>query len=151
VERLLKDQFIRTLLGSKKMLMLITAKAGVPFAEIAILMHIHHLTIKDTENLGICVTGIKDQTHISLPAVSRQLSSLEQKGLIERKTMAKDRRMTLVTLTPEGEKIMAKVIEQRDLQMDKLEKSVGEEYIRKYIEMSGTLMSCLEGSDRSAE
>jgi DNA-binding MarR family transcriptional regulator len=133
------------------MLMLITAKAGVPFAEIAILMHIHHLTIKDTENLGICVTGIKDQTHISLPAVSRQLSSLEQKGLIERKTMAKDRRMTLVTLTPEGEKIMAKVIEQRDLQMDKLEKSVGEEYIRKYIEMSGTLMSCLEGSDRSAE
>lgn len=151
MERLLKDQFIRTLLGSKKMLMLITAKAGVPFAEIAILMHIHHLTIKDTENLGICVTGIKDQTHISLPAVSRQLSSLEQKGLIERKTMAKDRRMTLVTLTPEGEKIMAKVIEQRDLQMDKLEKSVGEEYIRKYIEMSGTLMSCLEGSDRSAE
>ena len=146
MERLLKDQFIRTLLGSKKMLMLITAKAGVPFAEIAILMHIHHLTIKDTENLGICVTGIKDQTHISLPAVSRQLSSLEQKGLIERKTMPKDRRMTLVTLTPAGEKIIDRIIEQRDLHMEKLGAQVGEEYIRKFIEMSGAIMNCLEDS-----
>ena len=151
MERLLKDQFIRTLLGSKKMLMLITAKAGVPFAEIAILMHIHHLTTEDAGNDGVCVTGIKDQTHISLPAVSRQLSSLEQKGLIERKTMPKDRRITLVTLTPAGEETIKKVIEQRDLHMEKLGAQVGEEYIRKYIEMSETIMSCLEKSDTNEE
>lgn len=145
----MKDQFIKTLIGSKKMLMLITAEAGVPFAEIAILMHIHHLKNQDTEKVDVCVTGIKDQTHISLPAVSRQLSSLEQKGLIERNIMAKDRRITLVTLTPAGEEIIAKVIEQRDLQMEKLEKKVGEEFIRKFVEMSGTIMSCLEESDRA--
>ena len=151
MDRLLKDQFIKAVLSSKKMLMLFSAKTGVPFAEIAILMHIHHLTISDTENAGVCVTGIKDQTHISLPAVSRQLSSLEQKGLIERKTMAKDRRITLVSLTPAGDETIKKIIEQRDLQMENLAMQVGEEYIRKYIEMSSTIVSCLEESNNIAE
>jgi DNA-binding MarR family transcriptional regulator len=151
VDQLLKDHFIKTLINTKKMLMLITANMEIPFAEIAILMHIRHLHANDCENDGVCVTGIKDQTHISLPAVSRQLSSLEQKGLIERNTMAKDRRITLVTLTPAGEKIIEKVIEQRDLHMEKLSAEVGDEYIRKYIEMSGTIMRCLEYSDLKAE
>lgn len=151
VEQLLNDQFIKSLICSKKMLMLITANSGLPFAEIAILMHIYHLANMDEEKVGVCVTGIKDQTHVSLPAVSRQLSSLEQKGLIERNTMATDRRMTLVTLTPEGKNVIAKVIEQRDLQMDKLEKRVGESFVRKYIEMSETLMRCLEESDNASE
>lgn len=151
MDRLLKDQFIKTLLSSKRMLMLVTANAGVPFAEIAILMHIHHLTAGDVENDGVCVTGIKDQTHISLPAVSRQLSSLEQKGLIERNTMSKDRRITLVTLTPAGNEIIKKVIEQRDLQMEKLGMQVGEEYIRKYIEMSLKILSSIEDSESKTE
>jgi len=151
VDQLLKDQFIKSLISTKKMLMLITANMEIPFAEIAILMHIRHLHANDCENDGVCVTGIKDQTHISLPAVSRQLSSLEQKGLIERKTMAKDRRITLVTLTPAGEKIIEKVIEQRDLHLEKLSAEVGEEYLLKYIEMTEAIMSCLKGSDNKAK
>lgn len=149
MDRLLKDQFLKAVLSSKRMLMLFSAKSGVPFAEIAILMHIHHLTNEDVDNDGVCITGIKDQTHISLPAVSRQLSSLEQKGLIERKTMPKDRRITLVSLTAAGEDVLKKIIEQRDLQMDKLGVEVGEEYIRKYIEMSSTILSCLENSAKA--
>lgn len=150
MDPLMKDQFMKALISTKKMLLLITADIEVPFAEIAILMHIKHLHTEDCENGDVCVTDIKDQAHVSLPAVSRQLSSLEQKGLIERKTMAKDRRITLVTLTPTGEKIIKKVIEQRDLYMEKLETQVGEEYIRKYIEMSGTIMRCIEYSDINA-
>jgi DNA-binding MarR family transcriptional regulator len=149
MDRLLKDQFLKAVLSSKRMLMLFSAKSGVPFAEIAILMHIHHLTTEDVDNDGVCVTGIKDQTHISLPAVSRQLSSLEQKGLIERKTMPKDRRITLVSLTAAGEDVLKKIIEQRDLQMDKLGVEVGEEYIRKYVEMASTILNCLENSAKA--
>ncbi len=143
MDQRLKNDFIKTLISAKKMLMLITANLDVPFAEVAILMHIRHLRDSDDANDGVCVTEIKDQTHVSLPAVSRQLSSLEQKGYIRRMAMAKDRRITLVTLTPAGEEITGKIVAQSDLFMEKLGLRVGEDFIRKYIEMSAEIMDCL--------
>lgn len=148
VDRILRDQFFKAVISSKRMLMLFAAKAGVPFSEIAILMHISHLDNKDVDKQGVCVTDIKDQTHVSLPAVSRQLSSLEQKGLIRRNTPAKDRRITLITLTPAGKEIIRKVLEQRDLQIEKLGTQFGEEYLRKYIEMSCEILKSLEESNK---
>ena len=147
----LKDQLMKAMLSSKKMLILITAKAEIPFAEIAILMHIHQLTNKELTDDGVRVTCIKDQTHISLPAVSQQLRTLEQKGFIERKTTVKDRRITLVTLTPAGYEILKKVIDYRDLLLEKLVLEVGEENIWKYIEMSIKIMNCLEDTIRKTE
>jgi DNA-binding MarR family transcriptional regulator len=147
----MKEQLIKAMLSSKKVLMIITAKAGVPFAEIMILMHIHHLADIESTDDGVRVTCIKDQTHISLPAVSQQLRTLEHKGLIERKTKAKDRRITLVTLTPAGCALLAKVMEQRDLLLEKLVLEVGEKNIRKYIETSIKIIHCLTDSDSQTE
>ena len=147
----LKDQLMKAMLSSKKMLILITAKAEIPFAEIAILTHIYQLTNKELTDDGVRVTCIKDQTHISLPAVSQQLRILEQKGFIERKTTVKDRRITLVTLTPAGYEILKKVIDYRDQLLEKLVLEVGEENIWKYIEMSNKIMNCLEDTIRKTE
>ena len=147
----LKDQLMKAMLSSKKMLILITAKAEIPFAEIAILTHIYQLTNKELTDDGVRVTCIKDQTHISLPAVSQQLRILEQKGFIERKTTVKDRRITLVTLTPAGYEILKKVIDYRDQLLEKLVLEVGEENIWKYIEMSNRIMNCLEDTIRKTE
>ena len=147
----LKDQLMKAMLSSKKMLILITAKAEIPFAEIVILTHIYQLTNKELTDDGVRVTCIKDQTHISLPAVSQQLRILEQKGFIERKTTVKDRRITLVTLTPAGYEILKKVIDYRDQLLEKLVLEVGEENIWKYIEMSNKIMNCLEDTIRKTE
>jgi len=147
----LKDQLMKAMLSSKKMLILITAKAEIPFAEIVILTHIYQLTNKELTDDGVRVTCIKDQTHISLPAVSQQLRILEQKGFIERKTTVKDRRITLVTLTPAGYEILKKVIDYRDQLLEKLVLEVGEENIWKYIEMSNRIMNCLEDTIRKTE
>lgn len=147
----LKDQLMKAMLSSKKMLILITAKAEIPFAEIVILTHIYQLTNKELTDDGVRVTCIKDQTHISLPAVSQQLRILEQKGFIERKTTVKDRRITLVTLTPAGYEILKKVIDYRDQLLEKLVLEVGEENIWKYIEMSIKIMNCLEDTIRKTE
>lgn len=151
MDNVLKDQLIKAMLSSKKVLMIITAKVGVPFTEIAILMHIHHLADIESTDDGVRVTCIKDQTHISLPAVSQQLRTLEHKGLIERKTKAKDRRITLVTLTPAGCAILAKVMEQRDLILEKLVLEVGEKHIREYIETSFKIVDCLADLDSRTE
>jgi len=147
LDNLLKDQLIKAMLSSKKMLMITTSRAGIHFAEIAILMHIHQLANKELTDDGVRVTCIKDQTHISLPAVSQQLSSLEQKGLVERKTTVKDRRITLVTLTPAGCEILNKVIDYRDLLLEKLVLDIGEENIKKYIEISLRILNSLEDTD----
>ncbi len=147
----LKDQLMKAMLSSKKMLILMTAKAEIPFAEIAILTHIYQLTNKELTDDGVRVTCIKDQTHISLPAVSQQLRTLEQKGFIERKTTVKDRRITLVTLTAAGYEILKKYIDYRDQLLEKLVLEVGEENIWKYIEMSIKIMNCLEDTIRKTE
>jgi DNA-binding MarR family transcriptional regulator len=51
---------------------------------------------------GVSVSSISQHMHSSMPATSRILGGLEKRGLILRTADSRDRRNTLVTLTPEG-------------------------------------------------
>jgi DNA-binding MarR family transcriptional regulator len=144
LDSVLKEQLIKAMIHSKKMLMITTAGSGVPFAEIAMLMHIFHLSSKDSEGCGVRVMKIKDQTHISLPAVSQQLRALEQKGLVERNTTANDRRITLVSLTPAGCEAIKRINEHTDQILGELVLKVGEDNIQQYVLLSQTIMKSLE-------
>ena len=145
MDSLLKDQLIRTMIGSKKMLMMTTASAGVPFTEFVTLMHIFHLSQEQGEaaNEGVRITRIKELTHISLPAVSQQVRALEEKGLVMRRTKPDDRRITLVALTPLGSDVLKRVRENTDAVMEALVQKVGEESIREYIRLTETVMKTL--------
>lgn len=144
MDALLKEQFIRSMLSSKRMMMITTMNAGIPFSEFGMLMHIHRLSSADESQTGVQVTRIKDQTHISLPAVSQQLKSLENKGLVVRSTTKEDRRITLVSLTPSGCDILKGVKESTDEIMEQLIDIVGEEEIKQYIKISGNIMKALD-------
>jgi DNA-binding MarR family transcriptional regulator len=144
LDSVLKEHLIKSMIHSKKMLMITTAGSGVPFTEIAMLMHIFHLSQKDTAGCGVRVTKIKDQTHISLPAVSQQLRALEQKGLVERNVTANDRRITLVSLTPAGLDAIQQVNEHTDKIMEELVTKVGEDNIRQYVQLSQLILMSLE-------
>ena len=143
MDSLLKEQLIKTMLSSKKMLMMTTASAGVPFAEFATLMHILHLSQEADAKEGVRVTRIKEMTHISLPAVSQQVRTLEEKGLVIRSIKPNDRRITLVALTPSGCDVLKRVRENTDAVMETLVLQVGEETIREYIRITDTVMKAL--------
>lgn len=51
---------------------------------------------------GLYVSQLAEQLHVSSPAVSRLLGSMEKQGLIQRAVHPQSRRNTTVTLTPQG-------------------------------------------------
>ena len=144
MDNLLKEQLFKTMFVSKKMMMITSANSGVPFAEYATLMHIFRLSQDDDAMAGVRVMKIKEHSHVSLPAVSQQLRSLEEKGLVQRNTTAEDRRVTLVSLTPAGQKILDHVRTGTDAVLEELVQNIGEANIREYIRLSNEIMKTLE-------
>jgi len=144
LDNLLKEQLFKTMFVSKKMMMITSANSGVPFAEYATLMHIFRLSQDDDAIAGVRVMKIKEHSHVSLPAVSQQLRSLEEKGLVRRNTTAEDRRVTLVSLTPAGQKILDHVRTGTDAVLEELVQNIGEANIREYIRLSNEIMKTLE-------
>jgi len=144
LDNLLKEQLFKTMFVSKKMMMITSANSGVPFAEYATLMHIFRLSQDDDAMAGVRVMKIKEHSHVSLPAVSQQLRSLEEKGLVRRNTTAEDRRVTLVSLTPAGQKILEHVKTGTDAVIEEIVLKVGEANIREYIRLSNEILKSLE-------
>jgi len=144
LDNLLKEQLFKTMFVSKKMMMITSVNSGVPFAEYATLMHIFRLSQDDDAIAGVRVMKIKEHSHVSLPAVSQQLRSLEEKGLVQRNTTAEDRRVTLVSLTPAGQKILDHVRTGTDAVLEELVQNIGEANIREYIRLSNEIMKTLE-------
>ena len=70
------------------------------------------------DDKGMKVSDIVKATKAPAPAVSRALSSLEEKGLIERAADRSDRRNTLVSLTEKGIQMNEHVISAFDEYMD---------------------------------
>ena len=55
---------------------------------------------------NVYAADIQNGLHVSRPAISQMLNSLEEKGYIRREIDGRDRRRLLLTLTAKGEKIM---------------------------------------------
>jgi len=146
LDNLLNEQLFKTMFVSKKMMLITSASSGIPFAEFATLMHIFRLSQDGDAIDGVRVMKIKEHSHVSLPAVSQQLRSLEEKGLVKRNTTTEDRRVTLVSLTPAGQKMVDHVRTVTDAVIDELVQNVGEANIREYIRLSNEIMKSLEES-----
>ena len=146
MDNLLNEQLFKTMFVSKKMMLITSASSGIPFAEFATLMHIFRLSQDGDATDGVRVMKIKEHSHVSLPAVSQQLRSLEEKGLVKRNTTTEDRRVTLVSLTPAGQKMVDHVRTVTDAVIDELVQNIGEANIREYIRLSNEIMKSLEES-----
>lgn len=83
---------------------------------------------------GIPVSAIAAKMHASMPATSRTLGDLEREGLIERTPDVNDRRNTLVSLTPKGERdyeeIHGKLMEYMALVVEDLGREQVEHFVR---------------------
>ncbi|WP_455437483.1 MarR family winged helix-turn-helix transcriptional regulator [Hungatella hathewayi] len=51
------------------------------------------------------ISGLAEKLHVSVPTISRCLSKLEEKGLVQKSSQTNDRRNTYVCLTEQGMEI----------------------------------------------
>lgn len=93
---------------------------------------------------GISVSEIGQRLHLSKPAISQTLNSLEKKGYINREIDREDRRKIMVTLTAEGSHKLEEGIRGFDHKLDKTLEQFGTENTKELIELIDCLMNILE-------
>ena len=86
----------------RQLMMHLPSKLGVSHSEFCTMNIISESDSPD----GIAVSAIAAALEVTPPAVSRMLKSLEERGLIERRVNAFNRRSTVVKLTKNGEKLL---------------------------------------------
>ena len=96
------------------------------------------------DDKGMKVSDIVKATKAPAPAISRALSSLEEKGLIERTADRSDRRNTLVSLTEKGIQMNEHVISTFDEYMDGVFGRLDDKEIEKGLEAIGKLLSAAQ-------
>ena len=90
-------------------------------------------------NLGK-VSSIAKNLHVSSPAISRTLTSLENKGYVVRCIDINNRRNTGVMLTEEGHDVLAKEYEKVNDVFGEVIDSMGEEKIDMLISLTKEMM-----------
>ena len=81
-----------------------TALAGMPKCHYGMLERIHYAIERQGSGGRVYVSELVQRMRRLGPAVSRDLRTLEQEGLIERTADPADRRKIFVQITPEGER-----------------------------------------------
>lgn len=99
----------------------------------AINQKINCLKEKDSEKLGVKVSELSENLHSTMPATSKMLKNLEDKGYILRITDTKDRRVVYINLTESGTAIIKNAFaEMHDLSMKAITR-LGEEDAKELI------------------
>lgn len=93
---------------------------------------------------GYTVSEIHKDLHLSKPAVSQTLNSLEKKGYISRAIDPDDRRKITVMVTDTGEAKLKEAQNQYDQVMDRVISQYGEENTRQLISLIYQLVDILE-------
>jgi len=115
---------------------------ALPQTELAVLLKASTCCRRSAE--GVCVSSIQENLHISKPAVSQTLNSLEQKGFIHRTIDPNDRRKITVTLTCEGQTALNDAKMCFDKGLDSVLEQFGEENAKSLVELINRLMDIIE-------
>ena len=101
----------------------------LPHAEFCMIMAIAKCNEHEQNKAkpGITVSEVVEELGTTLPAGSKLLRNVEQKGLIERIANVQDRRVTYVQLSQKGRDILKKQVLARDKMMENIVLKMGEE------------------------
>lgn len=121
-------------------------------SEYMLLQKIYHAPKTQEEKDGVRVSELAEGLHLAPSAVSRLLSSMEEKGLVAREVSRNDRRNTYVSITEEGERQRKLTADNMKLVINRVIERMGTEEIEKLIglwEMTSNIMQ--EEMDRFGE
>ena len=104
MDRALREAFISASLRFRKVDFCLAPQAGFHFGELVVLSTV--TASGYTAGGRLNVTEIQQRLHVSKPAVSQILNSLEKKGCITRRIDPSDRRKIAVAATPKGDALL---------------------------------------------
>ena len=105
--------------------------------------------IHNSANYGI--SNIADNLHVSSPAISRTITSLENKGYVERNIDKLNRRNTLVRLTENGSCVFQNECDRIYLFMNNVVERMGEDKLNELFILSNELLENVEKEIKSRE
>lgn len=124
------------------------AFAGLSKGEFFTLEMLHKHRELHPEAAGMYVTSLANHTHMSMPAMSRLLKTLEQKGYIERTVDKEDRRNTYISMTAKGTKVRAGAVAQMQALTCRVIQKMGEEDMQQLFSLWHKLMDIMEAEIR---
>lgn len=83
------------------------AMGDFPKGAFFLLEMLHRNQAANPQSKGLFGSALATQIHMSPPAISRMLRTLEAEGYIGRSTDPQDRRNTYIRITPQGEAMLA--------------------------------------------
>lgn len=127
----LRKALISTMLEFRRVKPTIQSVCGLPAGEFFFLQRIYELQKQGQ----VRVSHLRDAMSMTMPAVSQFLRTLEEKGLVQRESAPKDRRVTLVTVTENGEQVLRQSQEQFNRMLDRLIQQYGPQELEKLVQM----------------
>ena len=107
-----------------------------------LIRHLHEIGHETA--FGVQLRDLSDMLKISLPAISKKIKTLEEKGYVERTVDPKDRRIAYVRLTAQGNAAVEKTQELINLRSDKICKKLGEEESAQLIVLLNKMKTCIQ-------
>ncbi len=120
---LVREQFVRSLMRLKNILCVLPAQHELNFGEIVMMRR-----LLEGENVATVQTNL----HVSKPAISQMLNSLEKKGYVFREIDTNDRRKIMVTVTKEGEERLLSAKRDFDQILGRIAEEFGEENMNEF-------------------
>ena len=94
--------------------------------------------------VSVAISHLHHKLHISKPAVSHILRSLEAKGYLTRDIDLDDRRKIMVSLTTKGCEVMHRMDEHMDAMLDAIITQMGEEEARQFVTLLARFIDILQ-------
>ncbi len=130
----LREEFFSTMMSFKKLESAFSTECEMQINEMMILHKISG-NCCDCPCTNLDVPEVQEKLHISKPAVSYILNTLEKKNYIVREIDAKDRRKISISPTPEGKAAAEHSMRKYDEIWDELLHRFGENNMQRLIEL----------------
>jgi DNA-binding MarR family transcriptional regulator len=142
-----RDQLFEVLNKLRKTKHTMPTFDGLPQGEFIMMHMISHSMHDQNDNgddSGIKASDLSSRLHMSKPAVSQMLNSLEDKGFVERKVKKNDRRVVLISLTESGNRLMEENHQKLIALVDVIIEKFGETDMKTLISLLNKLSTILE-------
>jgi DNA-binding MarR family transcriptional regulator len=139
VEDDLRTRFIQAMMCFKKLRGALNSVSNLNISEAFILRTIEHDSMSSEQ--GNYTTLIQDRLHISKPAISQNITALEEKGLITRRVNQSDRRRFDFELTEKGLALAQETRVLADRRMKAVVSRMGEDDTKLLIQLLEKLSS----------
>lgn len=118
--------------------------SGISRGEFVALEVLRQNRMDNPEQQGMYVSGLAGRMRVSMPAASRMLKALEQKGWIERHVDKEDRRNTFIHLTAAGEGMVVRTKQQLQYFNERVFEKMGLEETRQLLALWERLIGIME-------